>query len=95
MWVELHNVAALGVERYPLAPDRVDEALLDAVASLVLREPSDLAALTGSVVRDGQRAELKRQLAREGRQRDAELAGGLRRFAFPVTEWLRRQFLGG
>lgn len=93
--VELRNLPALGVQRYPMAPERIDRELVDAVASLVVREPSEFAALTGSVVAGGQRAELRRRLAREARQRDAELAGGLRQLAFPFSEWLRRHFLGG
>jgi hypothetical protein len=93
--LELHNLTALGVERYLFEPERVDAKLLDAVTSMVLREPSDFAALTGSVIDDGKRAELQRRLARDGRQRDAEVSGGLRRLLFPVAEWFRRHFLGG
>lgn len=95
VWLELRNLDALGVQRYPLAPERIDEELLDAVAHLVLRESSRLAQLTGSVVDDDQREDLQRQLARAQRRRDAELAGGVRGLLFPVAEWFRRRFLGG
>ena len=94
VWIELRNLTALGDQRYCLAPDRVDEALLDALASLVLREPSAFARMTSSVVGDDQREDLRRKLLREQRRRDAELAGGLRRLAFPMMEWFRRRFLG-
>lgn len=95
VWLELRNLDALGVQRYPLAPERVDEELLDAVANLVLREPSRFAELTGSVVDDDRREDLQRRLARAQRQRDAELVGGVRALVFPVTEWFRRRYLGG
>ncbi len=95
VWLELRNLNGIGVQRYALAPERIDEELLDAVASLVLREPSAFAELTGSVVADTRREDLKRRLARDRRRRDAELAGGLRRLLFPVTEWFRGRFPGG
>lgn len=95
LWIELRNLPDLGVQRYAMAPERVDEALLEALASLVLREPSAFAEMTGSVVHGSQRDELRRRLAREQRRRDVEVAGGLRRRVFPVLEWFRRQFLGG
>lgn len=95
VWLELRNLDAIGVQRYPFAPERVDEELLDAVANLVLREPSRFAELTGSVVDDDRREDLQHRLARAQRRRDAELAGGGRALVFPLAEWFRRRFLGG
>ena len=95
VWLELRNLDGLGVQRYPLEPERIDEELLDAVAHLVLREPSRFAQLTGSVVDGDRREDLQRRLARAQRQRDAQLAGGVRLRVFPVAEWFRRRFLGG
>ena len=92
VWIELRNLTALSVQRYGLAPEQVDEKLLDALAGLVLREPSEFDRMTGSVVTDDKRGDLQRKLLREQRRREAELAGGLRRFTFPAMEWFRRQF---
>jgi hypothetical protein len=91
--LEMRNLLGIGVQTYRIDPDRVDEVLLEAVARCVLREPSDLARLTGSVVDDAQRASMRKHLDREQRRRDAELAGGLRRTLFPVAEWFRRTVL--
>jgi len=95
VWIVLRNLTALGDQRYGLEPERIDTPLLDALASLVLREPSDFDRLTGSVVDPAQRADLRREIAREQRRRDAELAGGLRRLLFPVCEWFRRRLGAG
>jgi hypothetical protein len=91
----LRNLTGLGVQHYHIPTERLDEELLDALAHLVLRESSAFAQLTGSVVDDAQREDLQRELARETRRRNAELAGGLRSRVFPLAEWFRRRYLGG
>jgi hypothetical protein len=83
------------VQHYHIPAERLDEELLDALAHLVLRESSAFAQLTGSVVDDAQREDLQRELARETRRRNAELAGGLRSRLFPLAEWFRRRYLDG
>ncbi len=88
------NLQALGRQRYRFEPERVDEVLLEAIANCILRQPSRLAELSGDTVNNAQRAELRKQLERERRTREAELGGAFGRLVFPVAEWFRRTFLG-
>ncbi len=86
------NLNALGRQQYRFEPERIDEAVLEAVAHCVLRQPSRLAELSGDTVNSAQRAYIRKQLERERRQRAAELGGALDRALFPVLECLRRLF---
>lgn len=88
------NLFNIGTQVYFFAPERIDAPFLEALAKTVLREPSRFAELSGNAVDDGNRAALRKQLAREKRRRDAELRGPLLRAVFPLTECVRRVFLG-
>jgi len=69
------NLERLGRASYPLAPERVDDALLAEVEKAVLREPNRLNALTGFQVPDEVRGQLQRRLYVEARRKAIELAG--------------------
>lgn len=50
--LNMRNFNLLGVTRYTLTPDRLDESFLDEVARMVMRQPNDFAELMGNKLTD-------------------------------------------
>jgi len=92
--LRMRNVDALGEVSFSLAPDRIDRALMDALAELVLGDASHFHALTGNTVPDADREALKTTLEREQSRRRAELRGPLARLLWAIGDRLRHGFRG-
>ena len=71
IYVDLLNLEAQPTKRYKLAPEKVDEALLDRLARLLIREESILVEVK---ISDDTRAELRRKLEQEKRRLAEEQA---------------------
>ena len=71
IYVDLLNIEAQPVKRYRLAPEDVDEALLDRLARMLIREEQTLIAVK---ISDDARAALRRKLEEEKRRKARELA---------------------
>lgn len=71
IYVDLLNIEAQPVKRYKLPPEAVDEALLDRLARMLIREEQTLIAVK---ISDDARAALRRKLEEEKRRKAQELA---------------------
>lgn len=71
IYIDLLNLEAQPTKRYKLAPEKVDEALLDRLARMLIREESVLVEVK---ISDDTRAELRRKLEEEKRRLAEEQA---------------------
>lgn len=71
VYVHLLNLESQPYKRYKFSADKVDGALLERLAKLLVREESKLVEVE---VSEGMRSELRRRLEIENRRREAELA---------------------
>jgi hypothetical protein len=71
LYLDLLNIEDRAVKRYKLSPENLDEALLDRVARMLVREEETLFAVKLS---DDARAELRRQVEEDKQRKALELA---------------------
>ena len=71
VYIQLRNLESQPVKRYKFAPERVDEKLLERLASMLIRKESNLVEV--EVCQDF-RGELRRRIEEETRAKERDLA---------------------
>lgn len=89
----LRNYERLGTLNYAYEADEITEALMEQLGLLVLGKPNRFKVMSGGVVEDSRRDELRRALGREERRRNAELGGVVSKLSWAVGEGLRKLFV--
>lgn len=87
------NLLAIESRSYAFAANQLDDEFPQMLLEVVLRRENRLPQLTGDIVDDASRVQLRKELARQDRRRRAERAGFFGRAVFPITEACRRLLL--
>lgn len=72
--LKVSNFTGLGSTVHPLQPELITTAFLDELAKYVVRRPNRFEELTGNVVPEGTRSELRRKVQESQRQRERSAA---------------------
>jgi len=70
--IRMRNLRSIGITRYTLTPEKLDEKLQDELAKLVLRAPNRFDELTGNAMSEDDKTRIKRQLQEQLRQKQLE-----------------------
>ena len=87
------NLLAIESRSYAFAANQLDDEFPQMLLEVVLRRENRLPQLTGDIVDDASRVQLRKELARQDRRRRAERAAFFGRAVFPITEACRRLLL--
>jgi hypothetical protein len=80
------NHESLGVLAYQFHPDVVQADFLDEIGKLMIARPSRFKELSGGVIDESTREELRRSLDRGRRERDAEASGPMNKLVGALGE---------
>ena len=88
----LRNNERLGTLSYAYGADEITEELMEQLGLLVLGKPNRFKAMSGGVLEEGRRDELRRALERGERRRNAELGGAVAKLNWALCEGVRKLF---
>ena len=86
----LRNLERVGTFSYTYRADDVTEELMEELGLLVLGKPNRFKVISGGLVEDDDRADIRRALDKEDRRRHAELGGPLARLRWLLGEGVRK-----
>jgi hypothetical protein len=94
--LRVRNLTSIGVARHLFRPEQVDEKFLDEVAKTILRQPSKLAEITGDVLSNTSKMELKKKVQAAIREQEIADQVAQREAAEErtITKRFARTFLG-